>query len=86
MFRAYFAPIALVFGFCKIGFTAGVNHSLSSTRIAKSIAVDPSMVAKDLSFVKISGRTRVGYDVNELVAVLEHFLGFTDSHQAYLLE
>ena len=57
---------------------------LSSTRIAKSIAVDPSMVAKDLSFVKISGRTRVGYDVNELVAVLEHFLGFTDSHQAYL--
>jgi redox-sensing transcriptional repressor len=42
------------------------------------------MVAKDLSFVKISGRTRVGYDVNELVAVLEHFLGFTDSHQAYL--
>lgn len=57
---------------------------LSSTRIAKSIAVDPSMVAKDLSFVKISGRTRVGYDVNELVTVLEHFLGFTDSHQAYL--
>ena len=57
---------------------------LSPTRIAKSIAVDPSMVAKDLSFVKISGRTRVGYDVNELVAVLEHFLGFTDSHQAYL--
>ncbi|NLK48587.1 MAG: redox-sensing transcriptional repressor Rex [Bacteroidales bacterium] len=69
--------------FAKLALQQGESF-LSSTRIAKSIAVDPSMVAKDLSFVKISGRTRVGYDVNELVAVLEHFLGFTDSHQAYL--
>ncbi len=69
--------------FAKLALQQGESF-LSSTRIAKSIAVDASMVAKDLSFVKISGRTRVGYDVNELVAVLEHFLGFTDSHQAYL--
>mgnify|MGYP003802876957 FL=1 len=69
--------------FAKLALQQGESF-LSSTRIAKSIAVDPSMVAKDLSFVKISGRTRVGYDVNELVTVLEHFLGFTDSHQAYL--
>ncbi len=57
---------------------------LSSTTIAKSISVDASMVAKDLSFVKISGKTRVGYDLQELVDVLESFLGFTSSHQAYL--
>lgn len=57
---------------------------LSSTQIAKNIAVDASMVAKDLSYVKISGKTRVGYDVKELVAVLESFLGFTNSHQAFL--
>jgi len=69
--------------FAKLALQQGESF-LSSTRIAKSIAVDASMVAKDLSFVKISGRTRVGYDVNELVTVLEHFLGFTDSHQAYL--
>ncbi|HQB28102.1 MAG TPA: redox-sensing transcriptional repressor Rex [Paludibacter sp.] len=69
--------------FAKLALQQGESF-LSSTRIAKSIAVDASMVAKDLSFVKISGRTRVGYDVNELIAVLEHFLGFTDSHQAYL--
>jgi len=46
---------------------------LSSTQIAKNIAVDASMVAKDLSYVQISGRTRVGYDVKELVDVLESF-------------
>jgi len=48
---------------------------LSSTQIAKNIAVDASMVAKDLSYVNISGRTRVGYDVKELVGILESFLG-----------
>lgn len=57
---------------------------LSSTQIAKNIAVDVSMVAKDLSYVQISGRTRVGYDVKELVDVLESFLGFTNSHNAFL--
>ena len=57
---------------------------LSSTQIAKNIAVDSSMVAKDLSYVNISGRTRVGYDIKELVTVLESFLGFTNSHKAFL--
>jgi len=42
------------------------------------------MVAKDLSFVQISGKTRVGYDLKELVDVLERFLGFTKSHKAFL--
>ena len=57
---------------------------ISSTQIAKNIAVDASMVAKDLSFVNVSGRTRVGYDVKELVGVLDAFLGFTNSHKAFL--
>ncbi len=57
---------------------------LSSTQIAKNIAVDASMVAKDLSYVNINGRTRVGYDVKELVDILEAFLGFTNSHKAFL--
>lgn len=61
----------------------GESH-LSSTQIAKNIAVDASMVAKDLSYVNISGKTRVGYDVKELVDILERFLGFTNSHKAFL--
>lgn len=69
--------------FAKLVLKQGESY-LSSTRIARNISVDASMVAKDLSYVKISGKTRVGYDVRELVAVLEGFLGFTNSHQAYL--
>ena len=57
---------------------------ISSTQIAKEINVDPSQVAKDLSFVNISGKTRVGYDINALVDVLEDFLGFTLLHDTGL--
>lgn len=57
---------------------------ISSTQIAKEINVDSSQVAKDLSFVNISGKTRVGYEINALVDVLENFLGFTSRHKAFL--
>ena len=56
----------------------------TSTQIAKEINVDPSQVAKDLSFVNISGKTRVGYEISTLVDVLEDFLGFTAQHKAFL--
>ncbi len=57
---------------------------VSSTQISKEINVDASQIAKDLSYVNISGRTRVGYEVDTLIAVLEDFLGFTNLHQAFL--
>lgn len=69
--------------YAKLVLKQGESY-LSSTQIARNISVDASMVAKDLSYVKISGKTRVGYDVKELVGVLEGFLGFTNSHQAFL--
>ena len=57
---------------------------VSSTQISKEINVDASQIAKDLSFINISGKTRVGYEVNSLVDVLEDFLGFTRSHKAFI--
>lgn len=57
---------------------------VSSTQIAKEINVDPSQVAKDLSFVNISGKTRVGYEIDALANELENFLGFTQQHKAFL--
>lgn len=58
---------------------------VSSTQISKEINVDASQIAKDLSFINISGKTRVGYEVNSLVEVLESFLGFTKTHRAFIL-
>jgi len=57
---------------------------VSSTQIAKEINVDASQVAKDLSFVNICGKTRVGYDIDALIDILENFLGFTSQHKAFL--
>ena len=55
---------------------------VSSTQIAAATNVDASQVAKDLSMLEISGKTRVGYEVASLVEVLEDFLGFTKCHKA----
>lgn len=57
---------------------------VSSTQISKQINIDSSQIAKDLSYVDISGRTRVGYEVDKLIDVLEDFLGFSNLHRAYL--
>lgn len=57
---------------------------VSSTQISKEINIDTSQIAKDLSYVNISGRTRVGYNIDALIEVLESFLGFTNMHKAFL--
>jgi redox-sensing transcriptional repressor len=56
---------------------------ISSTQISRAINVGASQIAKDLSMVDVSGKTRVGYDVQELIDVLESFLGFSKTHQAF---
>ena len=57
---------------------------VSSTQISKEINIDASQIAKDLSYVNISGRKRVGYNIDALIEVLESFLGFTNMHKAFL--
>ena len=57
---------------------------VSSTQISKEINIDASQIAKDLSYVNIAGRTRVGYNIDALIEVLESFLGFTNMHKAFL--
>ncbi len=57
---------------------------VSSTQIARQTGIDASQIAKDLSYVKVSGRTRVGYETEALIDVLEAFLGFRRMHKAFL--
>ncbi len=57
---------------------------ISSTQISRKTGIDASQIAKDMSYISISGRTRVGYDVAELIRVLEEFLGFTSCHNAFI--
>lgn len=61
-----------------------VSH-VSSTQIAKEINVDPSQIAKDLSFLSVKGKTRIGYEVHTLVKELTDFLGFKHKHNAFMI-
>ena len=58
---------------------------VSSTQIAKEINVDASQIAKDLSFLNIKGKTRIGYEVHSLVRELVDFLGFKRKHNAFMI-
>ena len=50
------------------------NDSVSSTQISKEINIDVTNCQRP-SYVNISGRTRVGYEVDTLIAVLEGLPG-----------
>ena len=58
---------------------------VSSTQISKEINVDASQIAKDLSFLNIKGKTRIGYKVDYLASELSNFLGFQDVHSAFMI-
>lgn len=62
----------------------GVEY-VSSTRIAENLDVDSSQIAKDLSFLDIKGKTRIGYEVKGLEEQLVRFLGFQKQHNAVVV-
>ncbi|MBQ7878142.1 MAG: redox-sensing transcriptional repressor Rex [Bacteroidaceae bacterium] len=68
---------------CRLLKTQGEVY-VSSTRLSKETSIVASQIAKDLSCVNIVGRTRVGYEIDNLLEVLESFLGFTTIHKAFL--
>ena len=57
--------------YAKLARQQGETH-LSSTQIAQKIGIDASQVAKDFSFVTVSGKTRVGYEIDELIRYKEN--------------
>ena len=62
----------------------GVDN-VSSTQLGKELHLDSSVIAKDLSFINIKGKTRIGYDVVKLERFLRDFLGFNKLHPAVVM-
>lgn len=58
---------------------------VSSTQISKKLNVDASQISKDLSFLNIKGKTRIGYQVEHLANELSVFLDFYKSHSAFMV-
>ena len=59
-------------------------EQVSSTQISKQLNVDSSQIAKDLSYLNIRGKTRIGYDVAQLERALDDFLCFHREHTAVI--
>jgi redox-sensing transcriptional repressor len=58
---------------------------LSAPRIAHRLRLDPTQVTKDLAYTGITGKPRVGYNVDDLLDAIENFLGFNNIDHAFLV-
>jgi AT-rich DNA-binding protein len=60
--------------------------SVSSTVISEKLGFHPVQVRKDLSLATgVEGRPRTGFAVSELIASLEHYLGYDNRSDAVLI-
>ncbi len=57
---------------------------ISSGAIARALNLGEVLVRKDLAYTSAQGRTRVGYNIKELYAALESYLGCNDKKTAVI--
>jgi redox-sensing transcriptional repressor len=61
------------------------EEAVSTTYLAELLDLQPIIVRKDLSVTGIVGRPRIGYDVPELIAAIETYLGWDQVREAILV-
>lgn len=59
--------------------------NISAPTISKNLKCDPTQVVKDLAVTGIKGKPRVGYNTYELIQVLEEYLGFNQTNEAFII-
>ena len=58
---------------------------VSCTRIGNDLNILPIKVRKDLAITDAVGKPKLGYDITELITVIEDFLGWRNTSEAYLV-
>lgn len=60
--------------------------TVSSTTIANGLNLNPVQVRKDIALVSsVAGKPKMGYVTKEIIADLEGFLGYNNTHDAILV-
>ena len=60
--------------------------TVSSTTIANGLNLNPVQVRKDIALVSsVAGKPKMGYVTKEIIADLESFLGYNNTHDAILV-
>lgn len=65
--------------------TESGTENISATALAKELGLGEVQVRKDLAAVSGAGRPKTGYNVSELISVLEKFLGRNDSSNVVIV-
>ena len=67
------------------GLGAQAPANISSAAIAAALNLGPVQVRKDLACLPCTGRPKTGYVTTELIRALEHFLGYDDTANAFVV-
>ena len=67
------------------GLPEDAPKNISATTIAEALQLNDVQVRKDLASVSSSGKPKVGYNVKDLIAELEVFLGYNDIDNAVIV-
>lgn len=62
---------------------AGETYA-SGAVVAKELGLDPIVVRKDLAMTGAVGRPRLGFHMDEIIAAIENFLGWSNTSDAFL--
>jgi len=57
----------------------------SGTVVARELGLDPIVVRKDLAITGAVGRPRLGFPMDEIIAAIEDFLGWSNTSDAILV-
>ncbi len=64
--------------------TEGQEYA-SGTVVARELGLDPIVVRKDLAITGAVGRPRLGFPMDEIIAAIEDFLGWSNTSDAMLV-
>ena len=64
---------------------AAGEEEISSAALAAALGIDPVLARKDIAMMGIPGRPRWGYPTRELVAAMQHALGWDNATDAALI-
>ena len=58
---------------------------VSAPEIARELNIHSTQITKDFSYINVTGKTKVGYETDVLISVIENLFGYHNQNKAYLV-
>ena len=76
--------LPLYLSFLKL-FDKNVKEYISAPEIAKGLHIHSTQITKDFSYINVTGKTKIGYETDTLIRVIETLLGYHEQNKAYIV-